>query len=72
MTTKALDACQRAFGILRGCTFMQLSPGEWSSFDGEIIFNQPEEGPTWEGEPGTHPLLPFLRAAIKELEEESR
>ncbi len=60
------DALRRGDGQLRDTVMLELSPAAWDTCQPD----DPEKivvvgrGPVWDGLPGDHPLLPFVRDAL--------
>jgi len=67
------DVLMRCDRVLRDAILLELSPASWNVLSpmDEEYFKQtiPDKGPVWNGLPGTHPLLPIIRRAIRDVEQ---
>ena len=73
------DALVRVNRILSDAVAVELSPAAWTACefnDGQLVeCDEPylhDSGPRWEGLPGTHPLLPDVRRALKAAREAAK
>lgn len=67
---KIADCLERCDASLRDCIFMEKSPAAWDAIAPEDAPPMlADKGPTWQGLPGTHGLLPFIHEARQLLKQ---